>query len=104
MDNLSNKAKIILATIDMMKAVDINTAVTSYAILDYISENEELAEHPFLKDIPEIDFVDIIMEMNIKSVANLLSFLTNKGYLIKSNPISMKVNGEYKSLRLFYKK
>jgi len=104
MDNLSNKAKIVLATVDMMKAIDTNSAVTSYAILDYISENEELADHPFLKDIPEVDFVDIIMEMNIKSVANLLSVLVNKGYLEKTNPISMKVNGEYKSLRLFYKK
>ena len=40
MDNLSDKAKIVYATFLKLGAIGEENKVTSYAILDYIEENE----------------------------------------------------------------
>ena len=42
MENLSDKAKIVYATLKMLGAEGSENRVTSYAILDFISENEEV--------------------------------------------------------------
>ena len=102
MDELSNKAKIIYATLDMLEAKNINNKVTSYAILDFISENEDLQEHKLLKDISETEFIDIIMDLNIKSVNTIIASLCHKGLVEKTEPMSLKVDGEKRNLRGYF--
>ena len=77
MEDLSMKAKIVYAALDSLGARSEETKVTSYAVQDYIEENEELQEHELLKDIPEQDFVDII-SMKINGQRHNL-----RGYFIK---------------------
>lgn len=102
MDNLSDKAKIIYATLDMLGARGIDNKTTSYAILDFISENEDLQDHELLKDITEVDFVNIIMELNIKSVNTLIASMCRKGLVEKTEPTSMTIDGQKRSLRQYF--
>ncbi len=102
MNELSDKAKIIYATLEMLEAKDSKSGVTSYAILDYISENEEVQEHPLLKEIEEEDFVNIIMELNIKSINTLVASMCRKGMVEKTDARSMVVDGQRRNLRLYY--
>ena len=53
MDELSNKSKVVYAAFDMLNAKSADNKTTSYALLDFISENEELQDHELLKDIEE---------------------------------------------------
>ena len=80
MNELSNKAKVVYSAMKMLNANQDNK-ITSYTIMDFIEENEELQEYELLKDISEEDFVEIIMELNIKSVNTLIAsmpFITPK--------------------------
>ena len=73
MDNMSNKAKVVYAALKEMGAVNKDTKVTSYAILDYIVEEAEtLQDNELLKDIPEQEYVDITLEVNIKSITAII--------------------------------
>lgn len=102
MEDLSKKAKIVYAAFDMLGAKGIDNKVTSYTILDFISENEDLQDHEYLKDITEVDFVDIIMEINLKSINALITTLCKKGFLEKTEPTSIKVDGQRRNLRQYY--
>jgi hypothetical protein len=104
MEDLSNKAKIVYASLDMLGAKGKENRVTSYGILDFISENEDLANHDLLKDIDEQTFVDIIMEINLKSVNTLIASLCRKGLVEKTEPSSIVVDGERRSLRQYFLK
>lgn len=104
MEELTDKGKIVYATFDMLGAKGINNKTTSYAILDFISENEDLQEHELLKDISEVDFVDIIMNLNIKSINTIIASLCRKGFVEKTEPSSMKIDGQRRSLRQYYLK
>ena len=77
--DISNKAKVIYATMEKLGAVDNENKITSYAILDYIiEESEELQEHELLKDIPEDDY------MNITCTISILTLFISK---LSFNPI-----------------
>lgn len=102
MENLSDKAKIVYATFKMLEASGEANAVTSYTVLNYIEENEELQEHEILKDMSEEDFVDIIMNMNIKSVSAVITALCRKNLLGKTATMSIKVDGERKDLKKYF--
>ena len=102
MDNLSDKAKIVYEALNMLGAKGIENAVTSYTILDFISENEELQEQESLNDIEETDFVDIIMELNIKSVNTIIASLCHKNLVIKTEPQSIVVDGQRHNLRQYF--
>jgi len=102
MIEMSNKAKIVYGALDMLQAKDKQSAVTSFALSDFISENEDLQNHQYVKDINEQDFVDMIMEMNIKSIAGILNGLYKNHIIDKTEPISMKINGVNKSLRKYF--
>ena len=102
MDNLSDKAKVVYATLDMLGARGSENRTTSYAILDFISENEELQEHELLKDITEVDFVNIIMEINIKSINTLIASLCRKDIVGKTEPVSMVIDGQRRLLRQYF--
>lgn len=102
MNDLSDKAKIVYASMDMLEAKGKDNKVTSYAIFDFIGENEDLMEHPLLKDIEEQDFVDIIMELNIKSINTLITSMIKKGLLEKTEPSRRKVDGQVRNLREYY--
>ena len=68
METLSDKAKVVYAAFDMMGARGSENKTTSYAILDFISETEDLQDHDLLKEVSEQDFVDIIMDMKQRVV------------------------------------
>lgn len=104
METLSDKAKVVYAAFDMMGARGIDNKTTSYAILDFISETEDLQEHDLLKEVSEQDFVDIIMDMNIKSVNTLIASLCRRGLMEKTEPTSIKIDGVRRSLRQYYLK
>ena len=55
-----------------------------------------------LKEISEQDFVDIIMDMNIKSVNTLIASLCRKGIMEKTEPVSIKIDGVRRSLRQYF--
>lgn len=103
MEDLSNKAKIVYAAFLMLEA-DKENKTNSYELLDFISENEDLQEHETLKDITETDFVDIIMELNLKSVNTLIASMCRKGLIEKTEPVSMKIDGQRRNLRQYYLK
>lgn len=104
MDGLSNKAKVIYAAFDKLKADCAERQITSYRLLDYISEDEELEEHPLLKDIDEEEFVDIIMDLNIKSINTLIASMCRKDLIIKTEPTSVKIDGQRHNLRYYFLK
>ena len=102
MDNLSDKAKIVYATFLKLGAIGEENKVTSYAILDYIEENEELQEDELLKDIREEDFVNIILDFNIKSINTLIASMCRKDIIVKTEPKSIKIDGQRHNLREYY--
>lgn len=104
MDTLSDKAKIVYAVFKSLGADNKENKITSYTILNYIEENEDLQDHELLKDIEEEEFVNIIMDMNIKSINTLVASMCRKGLIEKTEPISMKVDGERRSLRQYFLK
>lgn len=105
MDNLSNKAKVIYATLDKLEAYNKDSKVTSYAILDYIvEESDDLHEHELLKEIPEEEFVDITLDANIKSINTIITSLAKKGLVNKTEPTSITVDGTSRNLRQYFLK
>lgn len=102
MDQLSDKAKIIYATLDMLEAKGETNAVNAYTILNYIEENEELQEHNLLSDISEVEFVNLIMELNIKGVNTLIASMCRKELLGKTDAHITKVEGQRRKLRDYY--
>lgn len=104
MNGLSNKAKVIYAALEKLNAYSEQSEVTSYKLLDYISEDEELNEYPLLKDISEEEFVEIIMDLNLKSINTLIASMCRKDLVIKTEPHSIKIDGERHNLRFYYLK
>ena len=105
MDNMSNKAKVVYAALKEMGAISKDTKVTSYAILDYIVEEAEtLEENELLKDIPEQEYLDITLEVNIKSINTIVTSLAKKNIVIKTEPSNITVDGTSRNLRQYYLK
>ena len=105
MNDLSDKAKIIYITLQKLGAKDKETAATSYSILDYIVEEaEELQEEEVLKDIPEDEFVNITIDINIKSINTILTSLAKKNIITKTEPMNLKIDGVTRNLRQYYLK
>ncbi len=104
MEELSNKSKVVYAAFEMLNAKNAENKITSYALLDFISENEELQDHELLKDIEEQEFVDIIMDLNIKSINTIIASLCRKDLAVKTEPTSIKVDGQRRNLRQYYLK
>lgn len=102
MESLSKKAKVVYAAFEMLNAKGLENKVNAYTILDFISENEDLQEHELLKDVNETDFVDIIMELNIKSVNTIIASLCRKGLVEKTEPTSMTIDGQRRNLRQYF--
>ena len=84
MESLSKKAKVVYAAFEMLNAKGLENKVNAYTILDFISENEDLQEHALIKDMDEQDFVDIIMDLNIKSVNTIIASLCRKDIVEKT--------------------
>lgn len=103
MDNLSFKAKIVYATMEQLGAIDKESKITSYTILDYIiEESEELYTHSLVKDIPEEEFMDITLEINVKSISAILTSLARKGFIVGTEPITIKVDGTNRNLKRYF--
>jgi hypothetical protein len=103
--DISDKAKVIYATMEKLGAVDNENKITSYAILDYIiEESEELQEHELLKDIPEDEYTNITLEITLKGVNTLITSLAKKDLVVKTEPVSLTVDGTTRSLRQYYLK
>lgn len=104
MESLSKKAKVVYAAFEMLNAKGLENKVNAYTILDFISENEDLQEHALIKDMDEQDFVDIIMDLNIKSVNTIIASLCRKGIVEKTEPTSIKIDGQRRNLRQYFLK
>lgn len=104
MESLSKKAKVVYAAFEMLNAKGLENKVNAYTILDFISENEDLQDHALIKDIDEQDFVDIIMDLNIKSVNTIIASLCRKGIVEKTEPTSIKIDGQRRNLRQYFLK
>lgn len=104
MESLSKKAKVVYAAFEMLNAKGLENKVNAYTILDFISENEDLQDHDLIKDMDEQDFVDIIMDLNIKSVNTIIASLCRKGIVEKTEPISIKIDGQRRNLRQYFLK
>lgn len=102
MELISNKARVIYAALDMLEAHSREQSVTAYTILDFLSEHEEVENHPILQHVSEIEFVDIIMEITIKGVSTILTSLSKKGYVNKGEPENVVVDGETRFLRKYF--
>lgn len=103
MDNVSNKAKIIYAALKELGAVDKENKTTSYAILDYIIEEaEELQDNELLKDIPEQEYLDFTLDINIKSINTIITSLAKKDLVVKTEPTNLTVEGTTRNLRQYY--
>ena len=102
MESLSKKAKVVYAAFEMLNAKGLENKVNAYTILDFISENEDLQDHDLIKDMDEQDFVDIIMDLNIKSVNTIIASLCRKGIVEKTEPTSIKIDGQRHNLREYY--
>lgn len=104
MESLSKKAKVVYAAFEMLNAKGLENKVNAYTILDFISENEDLQDHALIKDMDEQDFVDIIMDLNIKSVNTIIASLCRKGIVEKTEPTSIKIDGQRRNLRQYFLK
>ena len=104
MESLSKKAKVVYAAFEMLNAKGLENKVNAYTILDFISENEDLQDHDLIKDMDEQDFVDIIMDLNIKSVNTIIASLCRKGIVEKTEPTSIKIDGHRRNLRQYFLK
>ena len=104
MESLSKKAKVVYAAFEMLNAKGLENKVNAYTILDFISENEDLQDHALIKDMDEQDFVDIIMDLNIKSVNTIIASLCRKGMVEKTEPTSIKIDGQRRNLRQYFLK
>ena len=105
MDGMSNKAKVVYVALKEMGAISKETKVTSYAILDYIVEEAEtLEENELIKDIPEQEYMDITLDINIKSINTIVTALAKKDLVIKTEPSTITVDGTSRSLRQYYLK
>ena len=104
MESLSKKAKVVYAAFEMLNAKGLENKVNAYTILDFISENEDLEDHDLIKDMDEQDFVDIIMDLNIKSVNTIIASLCRKGIVEKTEPTSIKIDGQRRNLRQYFLK
>lgn len=103
--DISDKAKVIYATMEKLGAVDNENKITSYAILDYIiEESEELQEHELLKDIPEDDYMNITLEITLKGINTIITSLAKKDLVVKTEPTSITVDGTTRNLRQYYLK
>ena len=104
MESLSKKAKVVYAAFEMLNAKGLENKVNAYTILDFISENEDLQDHTLIKDMDEQDFIDIIMDLNIKSVNTIIASLCRKGIVEKTEPTSIKIDGQRRNLRQYFLK
>ena len=104
MESLSKKAKVVYAAFEMLNAKGLENKVNAYTILDFISENEDLQDHELIKDMDEQDFVDIIMDLNIKSVNTIIASLCRKDIVEKTEPTSIKIDGQRRNLRQYFLK
>jgi hypothetical protein len=105
MNDLSDKAKIIYVVLKKLGAIDKEHKTTSYSILDYIvEESESLQQEEELKNIPEQDFIDFSLDVNIKSINTLISALTRKNLVEKTLPTSITIEGTSRNLRQYYLK
>lgn len=104
MESLSKKAKVVYAAFEMLNAKGLENKVNAYTILDFISENEDLQDHDLIKDMDEQDFVDIIMDLNIKSVNTIIASLCRKDIVEKTEPTSIKIDGQRRNLRQYFLK
>lgn len=105
MEGMSDKAKVVYAALKEMGAINEDNKVTSYAILDYIVEEaENLQDNELLKDIPEQDYLDITLEINIKSINAIVTSLAKKNLVEKTEPVILTVEGTNRTLRQYFLK
>lgn len=99
---ISTKAKVVLAAMELLNANNEKNKVTSYAILDTIINNEDICEHSLTKDINEEEMTEIIIDSNIRSINTLVASLVRKGIVGKTPSSSVTVEGTTRNLRQYF--
>lgn len=99
---ISTKAKVVLAAMELLNASNEKNKVTSYAILDTIINNEDICEHSLTKDINEEEMTEIIIDSNIRSINTLVASLVRKGIAGKTPSSSVTVEGTTRNLRQYF--
>lgn len=103
--DMSDKTKIVYAAMDKLGAINSDNKITSYAILDYIvEEEEELKTHELLQEMDEDDYIELTLSASIKGINASINSLARKDAVIKTEPRSIKIDGTTRSLREYYLK
>ena len=69
-----------------------------------MKEAEELQDNELLKDIPEDEYLNITLDINIKSINTIITSLAKKNLVVKTEPTNISVDGTTRSLRQYYLK
>lgn len=99
MEELSNKAIIVLEILKKLNAIDNEHRTNIYEILDML-EKTDLKE--ILPDELDYELDNLECEMTQKSVSTTLASLVRKGYVIKTDISSVMVNNVLKNIRSYY--
>ena len=76
--DMSDKTKIVYAAMDKLGAINSDNKITSYAILDYIvEEEEELKTHELLQEMDEDDYIELTLSASIKGINASINSLAN---------------------------
>ena len=102
MEALSSKAQIVLEALKQLEATSLDGKVNAYILEDYILNNEESLYNTLKDNINEEEWDEDMITFNIKSINAVINALNKKGYIGKTEPHSIKVEGERRSLREYY--
>jgi len=100
--DLSTKAKVVLAAMNILDAYGETKKVTSYAIYDIIIDTEDWSKEALTAEIDELELNDIIIDTNIKSINTLVAGLVRRGIVNKTTPSSITVDGTTRNLRQYF--
>lgn len=99
MNELSNKAVILLNILEKLNATDEEHKTNIYTIM---SELEKTELKTILPEEEECELESIACEMTQKSISTTLASLVRKGYVKKTGVGTVQVGNENKNVRGYY--
>lgn len=99
MDNLSDKATILLAVLKRLGATDLEHKRNIYDIMQELEETDIKTILPKLEDY-EIENLEC--EMTQKSISTTLASLVRKGLVEKTGVSSVQIEGITRNIRSYY--
>ena len=99
MENLSNKARIVIAILKQNGATDVDHKTNIFEILNTL---EDMDLSTIVPEEDEYELKCIKSEMTQKSVSTTLAALHRKGLINKTEIVTVTVDGENKNLRCYF--